>query len=327
MDNKKLIYLMQNHTFIQFILSFVMSANSDTVVPLQPFVEIDCSENDEQACKYCHEHLDKNVLGESAIRPCKCNAYVHKKCLDEWISSRSNVSNDSNESSSSANSTKSNTAAIPIDRCEICESPYSVVKVVTFDRSACCKDVFKVPYVLFSILLTVFAIPFAMFGQSLFDRSDAIIAVVVIVTLFYLPTLVIFLYIIGSSCCDNNSEPFTIRVSPFEYFNSTLALQVATIYYYISLSIIIIQGLGLVIANPILGRPIAFTPTGETFGIMLGITVGAAILVFFVIFVIGQIQHNARTKWIKETMVIVDNPKSDNPKFDNQKSDNQKLNL
>ncbi len=90
--------------------------------------------------------------------------------------------------------------------------------------------------------------------------------------------------------------------------------------YYMSLITIIIQGLGLVIANPILGKPIEFTPRGETFGIMLGILVGIGLVIFIIlgIWKIGvKIKQYTATHWMKETDVIVDRER-ENPSNDEQ---------
>lgn len=141
--------------------------------------------------------------------------------------------------------------------------------------------VFNIFYCIFSVLLTIFAVPFVMFGYTLYhlDIRANTVALGLICTMFYSTTSVVLITSLISNCaggCDNNIH---CSVSPFEYFNRSYIIQLFTVYYYISFLIITTQALSLFIANPILQRPIAFTPTIETFGIMLGIICGTALIV------------------------------------------------
>jgi len=185
---------------------------------------------------------------------------------------------------------------------EVCDLPYEIQTVVEFDKKACCSDITKVLYIIFSALFLVFACPFAMLGYTLFtinSNSNDAGYVTIGIGAFY----IIFIWI-----CISLFQTETRKISPIEYFNGSRLLKAATIANYVSISIIVIQLLGLIIANPILGRPVAFTPRGELFGITLGLIVGLLIVAFVVYWIVRGVQwiiEYTNNKWIKRTDVVV----------------------
>ena len=196
--------------------------------------------------------------------------------------------------------------------CEICFSSYSIERVAVFDKKACRLDVLKVFYAIFAILLFIFAVPFAMFGQTLFDwpintvtgrpYDGQIIGI-------FLGTVFMYTFIILPMFCSLHVCDMSIKV-PF-FANNTKFLQFITVIYYAAFSIIIIQGLSLFIVNPILGRPIAFTPRGETFGIMLGISIGVLLVALIIYKIIIETKNYAVKHWITEKEIYV-NKNNDN---------------
>lgn len=237
--------------------------------------------SDEQHdCKFCLEPITNSL---KAMKPCNCNAYVHNKCLDQWNQQRGEGDG---------------------AKCEICKSSYATNKVTTFDKKACCTDIFSVIYVIFAILAMIFAVPFVMLGLTLFEWSDPpdsgqIIGVTLGPYGFYGAMMMCYIF-------TNQEYIRKTNISCIGYLNTKPILKFATLLYYISLGVIVIQGLGIIIANPILGRPIAFTPRGETFGIIFGILTGVVIIIVLIYLSIVGIKRYATNNWIKEEDVIVD---------------------
>jgi integral membrane sensor domain MASE1 len=159
----------------------------------------------------------------------------------------------------------------------------------------------KIPYVILSFAAIAFACPFALYGYTLFTAtSDQWGPIGVGIAAFY---MVSFLIVFGLlSPCGLGIE----MISPFKFTNSSILMRMATLLYYECITVVIIQLMSLVIANPILGRPVAFTPRGDTFGIMLGLLIGLGIVTFIVYLIIRGIRYYAKKHWIKETTDIVD---------------------
>ncbi|AYV77262.1 MAG: hypothetical protein Barrevirus25_5 [Barrevirus sp.] len=237
----------------------------------------------ENECKYCLEVIPNEKIDSIALRPCNCNNYVHKTCLDNWNLARPKE----------------------VNHCEVCNFVYVRSLIRTFDRHAFCFDILKILYVVLAILFIAFCCPFVMFGYGLFDippdDSGPRLPMTIIGTLWFY--MIYFILVIGCGW----RHVADMRVSHIDFCNSSTIVKMATITYYIGISIIIVQLIGLVFGNIILGRPVAFTPRGETFGISLGLIVGFAGVNLLIYFIIRGIRNYVRNNWIKETVVISNN--------------------
>mgnify|MGYP007022320186 CR=1 FL=1 len=120
-----------------------------------------------------------------------------------------------------------------------------------------------------------FTTGFVIFAGSLFLNNTEIFIVCGLLT--GLAMLFSLCFVFGSFCAHNDHEAGLVIVT------------FGWIYFLVCL---VIQGLSCVIANPILGRPIAFTPRGETFGITLALFIGVGLLILiirkFVIYIIDN---------------------------------------
>jgi len=112
--------------------------------------------------------------------------------------------------------------------------------------------------------------------------------------------LIVYMFV-PNDCCGSVK-----KMSPFEFTNGSALMRIATLAYYEMITVVIIQLLSLVIANPILGRPIAFTPRGETFGIMFGIIAAIHLLALIIYGIYRGIRWYANKNWINRTDVIID---------------------
>jgi RING-variant domain len=227
-------------------------------------------------CRICftsHE-TDDNPL----LRPCSCNSHVHRICLKKW--------NENRESDQSI--------------CEICHEKYAVAAVRNVNYKDCRKDICTVIlynlYGIFSLAYYVFAIPFAMFGYSLVPvpSYQAVPPSIIVPICFLIGYTGFFLdhcfFSLDSPKPDSKKKNF---------LNYLIILNI------ISTSVIVIQALSLFIANPILGNPIAFTPTGITFAVMLGLIAGLAILAL-IAYGIGICCRNyASEHWVDSKEQIV----------------------
>lgn len=220
-------------------------------------------------CRYCFEPCVEPRRGgeRNWVRPCDCKSAVHRKCLEQWNEARGEV--------------LGNAAAT----CEICNSRFATAQVAKFDRSKCCSDIAWTLYYIFALPVFFTCEVVIMFGYSLVGAGGTAMLIAVILV------PVASLVIIGGVCC--------CVVCDQDPKNT---VYVCHVLYIMSGVIIVTQGLSLFIANPILGRPIAFTPTFATFGVMFGIEVVA----FTVATIVCAIVMYGQNHWVHTENVIVD---------------------
>ena len=246
--------------------------------------DIDADGDDEGvACRYCLGKVDVN--SGNAHRPCDCRSYVHDDCLNRWLRDNNNNNNNNNNNANR-------------NVCEICHSEFAIL--VSYDKKCECGifkrhvlNVLLIIYLVINVLLMPFATIFVILGLSLLDNNSELFAIpitILSIIAFVLMFLPPFGFFFDAKNCD-----FVSYISPKLPDNllARLALNSGVIYCGIC---IIIQGLSLVIANPILGRPIAFTPRGETFGIMLAILIGICLIAFIIHLIVLYIKRNCIVK-------------------------------
>jgi RING-variant domain len=210
-------------------------------------------------CRYC---LDAVIPSSNKVhRPCDCRSYVHDACLKEWNETRKGNSN----------------------VCEVCNSNLTV-KTKTKYMCKCgefgehCFTALKVIYIIIGLLSVPLTTSLIMFAGTLFDPQYYAVYVVddrevaSRIIEIYAPLGII------TGCYTLGVWGVFIFIYLMESQDMESCLKYATLWLSICVAFMVIQGLSCVIANPILGRPIAFTPRGETFGVMLALLVGLALI-------------------------------------------------
>ena len=93
--------------------------------------------------------------------------------------------------------------------------------------------------------------------------------------------------------------------------NKALFSAIAAVFVVLLGGVIVIQCLSLVIANPILGRPIAFTPRVETFYITLALFTVLGLLIWGIVLLTKRCIGYVKTNWTEQRETIVNRPEPD----------------
>ena len=226
------------------------------------------------SCKHCHEGI-VDFDDSKIISLCDCKNYLHRDCADSWLKTN--------------NKTK----------CEICEVDYNIDIKRRFNFKKCGTDFGRWVYLFSGYISFLIAIPFLALGFTVLDLVGDIAFV-------WAAPIVggIGIHIICFVCTwDKHKKGKKLL---FPWFNNDMYMYSATWGFVEIIIVAVIQCLGVVVVNPILGRPIEFTPKIETFGIMVGLLCGLGLVILIGAIIYRFCSNYITDNWITEEKEVMD---------------------